>query len=448
MKIAVVGAGIAGLGAAWALSRRHRVTVFEAAERLGGHANTRRVCIDGRPEAVDTGFIVYNEANYPQLTKLFAHIGVATQPSDMSFSVSLDRGRLEYAGSLPGLLAQPTNLLRPSYIRMLRDLLHFYRHAPALLDDTAGKDPTLGEMLEAGGYSRAFVERHILPMGAAIWSSTLEDMRSFPARSFVRFFVNHGLFVLGERPQWRTVTGGSQEYVRRLSAGFSNRVRLKSPVTGLRRSAAGVLLRSPYGGEELFDHVVLATHADQALRILGDDATPREREVLKAFRYQSNRAVLHSDPALMPRRRSVWASWNYLAESGKSQSGDTATGATCVSYWMNRLQSLPGKQPVIVTLNPLREPAADKVFDSFDYDHPQFDAAALQAQQHLPMIQGEQRTWFCGSYCGYGFHEDGLQAGFAVATALGAAPPWSEEVVPASPAAAVVQPLEPLQAAE
>jgi hypothetical protein len=271
-------------------------------------------------------------------------------------------------------------------------------------------------------------------------------MRSFPARSFVRFFVNHGLLVLGERPQWRTVTGGSQEYVQRLSASFRNRIRLKSPVTGLRRSAAGVLLRSPYGGEEHFDHVVLATHADQALRILGDDAGPREREILGAFRYQSNRAVLHSDISLMPRRRSVWSSWNYLAETAPDARGDGA--GTCVSYWMNRLQNLPGSLPVLVTLNPLREAAPDKVFDEFTYDHPQFDMAALRAQQYLPVIQGEQRTWFCGSYCGHGFHEDGLQAGLAVARALGATVPWADTVVPASPAAATVQPLEPLQAAE
>ncbi len=446
MKIAVVGAGIAGLGAAWALSQRHRVTVFEAADRLGGHANTRSLCIDGRPCPVDTGFIVYNELNYPQLTKLFAHIGVETQASDMSFAVSLDRGRKEYAGSLPGLLAQPSNLLRPSYLGMLRDLLRFYRTAPAILEDPSGREKTLGEMLAEGGYTRAFVEEHILPMGAAIWSSTLEDMRNFPARSFVRFFVNHGLLLIGERPQWRTVTGGSQEYVRRLSAGFSNRIRLKSPVTGLRRTAAGVLLRSPYGGEEHFDHVVLATHADQALRILGDDAGMREREILGAFRYQENRAVLHSDTSLMPRRRSVWSSWNYLAETTRQAGNGDA--ATCVSYWMNRLQNLPGSLPIIVTLNPLHEPAPDKVFGEFTYDHPQFDAAALRAQQYLPVIQGEQRTWFCGSYCGHGFHEDGLQAGFAVARALGAAAPWAEEVVPASPAATAVQPLEPLQAAE
>ncbi|WP_193369018.1 NAD(P)/FAD-dependent oxidoreductase [Pelagibius marinus] len=446
MKVAVVGAGIAGLGAAWALSQKHRVTVFEAADRLGGHANTRNLCLDGRRCPVDTGFIVYNEINYPQLTKLFAHIGVETQASDMSFSVSLDRGRREYAGSLPGLLAQPSNLLRPRHLGMLYDVARFYRSAPAILEDASGCEKTLGEMLEEGGYSRAFAEEHILPMGAAIWSSTLADMRNFPARSFVRFFVNHGLLLLGERPQWRTVTGGSQEYVRRLSAGFRNRVRLKSPVTGLRRTAAGVLLRSPYGGEEHFDHVVLATHADQTLQILGDDAGQREREILGAFRYQENRAVLHSDISLMPRRRSVWSSWNYLAETASRTRGGDA--ATCVSYWMNRLQNLPGTQPIIVTLNPLHEPAADKVFGEFTYDHPQFDASALRAQRNLPVIQGEQRTWFCGSYCGHGFHEDGLQAGLAVARALGAAAPWADEVEPASPAAATVQPLEPLQAAE
>jgi len=444
MRIAVVGAGIAGLGAAWALSARHRVTVFEEADYLGGHANTRTVEVDGQNLPVDTGFIVYNEANYPQLTKLFEHIGVASEASDMSFSVSLNNGAIEYEGSARGLLVQPSNLLRPSHLVMLRDLLRFYRSAPALLDDPAAGDPSLGDYLAAGGYSRAFAEQHILPMGAAIWSSTLARMRDFPARSFVRFFVNHRLFDLGRRPSWRSVSGGSREYVRRLSASFANRVRVKSPVTSLRRTPSGVVLRSPYGGEEAFDHVILATHADQALRILGDDASLNEREVLGAFRYQENLAVLHSDTALMPRRRKAWASWNYLT-AGAPRDGEASV---CVSYWMNRLQNLPTQTPVIVTLNPLRAPAPDKTFAEFIYDHPQFDAAALAAQQRLPHIQGERRTWFCGSYCGNGFHEDGLQAGLAVAGALGATWPWADAVAPASPAAGIVQPFEPPLAAE
>ncbi|MGD1878060.1 MAG: NAD(P)/FAD-dependent oxidoreductase [Kiloniellaceae bacterium] len=444
MRIAVVGAGIAGLGAAWALSSRHRVTVFEAANYLGGHANTRNISVDGQCLAVDTGFIVYNETNYPQLTKLFEHIGVKSEASDMSFAVSLNDGQIEYEGSLRGLLVQPSNLLRPTHLAMLRDVLRFYRTAPALLDRNDGSEPTLGEFLDAGGYSRAFAEQHLLPMGAALWSSTLDGMRDFPARSFVRFFVNHRLFDLGQRPSWRTVTGGSREYVRRLSTSFANRARLQSPVVALRRTPAGVVLRSPYGGEEAFDHVILATHADQALQILGDDATESERRVLGAFRYRENRAVLHSDTGLMPRRRAAWASWNYLSASRSAGAGHQV----CVSYWMNRLQNLPIQSPVIVTLNPPRPPAEEKTYAEFSYDHPQFDTAALQAQSQLPLIQGDQRTWFCGSYCGNGFHEDGLQAGLAVAQALGAVWPWADKVIPVSPAAHIVQPFTPLQAAE
>lgn len=442
MKIAVVGAGIAGLGAAWALGRQHSVTLFEAGAQAGGHANTRDIEVDGRAVAVDTGFIVFNEANYPQFTRLLDHLEVASQASDMSFSVSLDGGRLEYEGSLRGLAAQPTSLLRPSQLVMLRDLLRFYRTAPAILDDPRHADTTLGQLLDQGRYSRVFAERHILPMGAAIWSSTLEGMRDFPARSFVRFFVNHRLFELGRRPAWRSVTGGSREYVRQITAGLAGQLRLNAPVGAIRRSGSGVVLHSRQGGEEAFDHVVLAVHADQALRLLGEQAGAEERRVLGAFRYQTNRAVLHSDISLMPRRRRAWASWNYLSNSAGGETG------VCVSYWMNRLQNLPVEHPVIVTLNPTHEPDDAKVMDELVYDHPQFDSAALAAQARLPYIQGERRTWFCGSYCGHGFHEDGLQAGLAVARALGADWPWADEVAPASPAAGIVQPPLTLQAAE
>lgn len=444
MRIAVVGAGISGLGAAWALSPKHRVTVFESGTYAGGHANTRNIPLDGRSLPVDTGFIVFNEHNYPQLSRLFDHLGVETESSDMSFSVSLDRGRLEYEGSPRGLLVQPRNLLRPSFLAMLHDLRRFYRTAPEILDDPARAEMTLGELLRAGGYSETFAEEHILPMGAAIWSSTLDGMRDFPAASFVRFFINHRLFDLGQRPRWRTVVGGSREYVRRLTAGFADRIRLKTPVSGLRRSPTGVVVTSAGGGEESFDHVILATHADQALKILGGDAGAQERRVLGAFRYQENRAVLHGDADLMPKRRAAWASWNYLSEAGDKGKDRRV----CVSYWMNRLQNLPTRSPVVVTLNPLRDPAPEKVYGEFTYDHPQFDAAALKAQAQIPFIQGERRTWFCGSYCGNGFHEDGLQAGLAVAQALGASWPWMSDFEPVSPAARIVQPPDSLRAAE
>ncbi len=434
-KIAVVGAGISGLGAAWGLSRRHQVVLYEAAEYLGGHANTVEIEIGGRPIAVDTGFIVYNEHNYPKLTRLFRELDVPTAPSDMSFAVSIGRGRVEYEGSLAGLFAQPANALRPAHWRMLGDLVRFYRTAPALLDTCGQDEPTLGEMLEAGGYSEVFARRHMLPIGAAIWSASLDGIRDFPARSFVRFFVNHGLFNFTERPAWRTVVGGSREYVRRLGLPFICSVRHGTPVVGLRRTARGVEVRDAAGGRDLFDEVVLATHADRALAILGQAATAREREILGGFGYSTNRAVLHRDPRLMPRRRRVWASWNYLAESGGPDDDRVA-----VSYWMNRLQNLATPEPIVVTLNPVSEPAPDKRFAEFLYRHPQFDRATLAAQASLPAIQGMGRVWFCGSYCGNGFHEDGLEAGLAVARALGVAPSWGDSVPTMSPAAAAVLP--------
>ena len=433
MHIAVVGSGIAGLGAAWALSRSHDVTVFEAEPRLGGHANTLDVVwADGTQTAVDTGFIVYNPRNYPHLIRLFDRLGVPTEGSNMSFGVSLDGGRLEYAGSPKGLVAQPANLLKPSYWSMVRQILRFYKEAPALLarnpEDPAAMQ-ALGDYLQVNGYSATFTYNHLLPMAAAIWSCPVDAVMRFPVRSFVQFLDNHGLMLIRGRPQWRTVTGGSREYVRRIAEAVGRRrFHTASPVRALERDHAGVRLTTNAGSQR-FDQVVLATHGDQALAILGDDASDAERQTLGAFGYESNRTYLHSDPALMPRRRSVWSSWNYIGDGAQD------TGAkVSVSYWMNRLQNLPGDD-LFVSLNPLQAPAADMVHAELSYTHPVFDGPAIAAQGRLPHIQGIHNTWFCGSYCGYGFHEDGLEAGLAVAAALGAPAPWADEAAPASPAA-------------
>jgi predicted NAD/FAD-binding protein len=416
MRIAVVGSGISGMGAAWALARRHQVTVYEADGRLGGHANTAEIDDAGRTVPVDTGFIVYNERNYPNLVRLFASLGVETAPSDMSFSVSLDGGAFEYRARALGLLAQPSNVLRPSYRRMVRDIVRFSREAKALV----GSDPvrSTGSWLADAGYSGAFRDRFLLPMVACIWSSNLDDMLSYPAATMAGFLDNHGLLDLGDRPQWRTVRGGSREYVGRLAAGLDD-VRLATPVTSVTREPGCVVVGDATGGRERFDHVVLATHADTSLDMLGPDASGEERRLLGAFRYQRNVAVLHHDAALMPRRRRAWSSWNYLARDASA--GD-AQGVS-LTYWMNLLQPLDTERPVFVTLNPIEEPREQVA--SFLYHHPQYDRAAVEAQAALPSVQGAQRTWFCGSYCGYGFHEDGLRAGLEVAASLGAPAPWA-----------------------
>ena len=450
MKVAVVGSGIAGLGAAWALDRRHDVTLFESESRLGGHANTVDVVRGDKSLSVDTGFIVYNELAYPNLTRLFAALDVATERSDMSFSVSLDSGRLEYRGNATGLFVQKRNLLRPRFWSMLRDLLRFYREAPGAMREAEAVDLSLGELLAQGGYGEAFTRDHLLPMGSAIWSAPIGEMLAFPARSFIQFCENHGLLLLKGRPQWRTVTGGSRRYVERIGQSLDGRIRLSSPVVALRRAPEGAYLRAAGCEEERFDQVVLACHADQALRILGADASARETAVLGAFRYEKNIAVLHQDRALMPRRRGAWASWNYT--SGDFAGAPAADGhesqTVSVTYWMNRLQNIDRRHPLFVTLNPQREPRADLILRSFLYDHPLFDAEALRAQKALPDIQGQARTWFCGAYCGYGFHEDGLQAGLGVAAALRSPAPWAQEVVPRSPAATAVVPAALLEAAE
>lgn len=416
-RIAIVGTGISGMSAAWLLSQRHDVTVYEQADRIGGHSNTVRVGSGREAVDVDTGFIVYNEKTYPNLTALFAHLDVPTAPSDMSFSVSLDGGAFEYAGGcgLAGLLAQKRNLARRRYWAMLADLVRFYRSAAADLAGLEASGVSLGTYLEAGNYGAAFRDDHLLPMAAAIWSAPAEAILAFPAASFVRFFDNHGLLALRDRPRWRTVAGGSRAYVERLTAPYADNIRLGAAVTAIAREAGRVSIRDASGHSETFDHVVVATHADQALRMLAD-ASHEERRVLGAFRYSRNRAVLHADPGLMPRRRSAWAAWNHLGRGASAS----------VTYWMNRLQPLPASRSLFVTLNPATTPR--DVIWSGTYDHPVFDAAAMDAQRRLWSLQGERNTWFCGAHFGAGFHEDGLQAGLAVAEALGGGRrPWLVE---------------------
>lgn len=405
LDIAIVGSGISGLSAAWLLSHRHRVTVFEQAPRTGGHSHTR--IVDGQP--VDTGFIVYNEVTYPNLTALFRHLSVPTKPSNMSFAVSLDDGRLEYAGHPSGLLAQPANWARRRFWSMLADLVRFYRLAPR--DAARLGQMTLDEYLDARGFGDALRRDHLYPMAAAIWSTPAIDIGAYPAMAFVRFCENHGLLKLVGRPQWRTVEGGSRSYVQRLTSPFADRIETGNPVRSIRRTAAGVEIVDARGTVRRFDHVVVGTHADQALGLL-ENPTEEERRILSAFRYSSNRAVLHSDPGLMPRRRAVWSSWNYLSAA------DAEHGLS-VTYWMNRLQGIPGATPLFVTLNPWREPRADLAWHSEVYEHPQFDKAAIAAQERLWSLQGVGGLWFCGAYFGAGFHEDGLQSGLAVAEDLG-----------------------------
>lgn len=437
LDIAVVGSGISGMSCAWLLSQRHRVTLYEAAARVGGHTNT--VQVDGI--GIDTGFIVYNEATYPNFTAMLAHLGVSTQPSNMSFAVSLDDGALEYAGTdLAGLFAQRRNLVRPRFWSMLRDIRRFYRDAPNHAADLERDGTTLGDYLARHGFGAALQDDHLLPMAAAIWSGGTATLRDFPAAGFIRFCDNHGLLKLSGRPQWRAVSGGSSAYVRRLTAPFADQIRFGQPVTGLRRHPGGVDLRTAGGCTRRYDHVVLATSAPRALAML-DDAGADERALLGAFGVSRNLAVLHTDPTLMPQRRAVWSSWNYLGRRDQAKAA-----SVCVTYWMNRLQAMPGPRQYFVTLNPPRPPAAGTLLHSEVYEHPVFDTAATQAQRALWSLQGTRRTWFCGAWFGAGFHEDGLQSGLAVAEQLGGvARPW--QVAEPSGRIQVGPPPQPLAAA-
>jgi hypothetical protein len=396
------------------MSRHHDVTLFEQTGRLGGHSNTVSADTPHGPVEVDTGFIVFNHETYPNLVSLFAHLGVATYETEMSFSVSRQGGKLEYAGNnIASLFAQPINALRPRFWDMLRDLRRFYATAPRDLGALALEPETLGEYLERRGYGAPFRDDHLLPMAAAIWSAPSRTMLEHPAASFIRFFENHGLLKLYGRPLWRTVLGGSRVYVRELARPLIGRIRNSTKVVEVARDSEGAVIRTADGASTRFDRVVIAAHADEALGLLAD-ATAEERRLLGSFRYTRNRAVLHTDPSLMPRRRGVWSSWNYIERSG-----------AFVTYWMNRLQRLPAATQLFVTINPPVLPATGSVLHTEEYAHPIFDNAAARAQQDLWSLQGNRNTWYCGAYFGAGFHEDGLQAGLAVAEELGGVPrPW------------------------
>jgi predicted NAD/FAD-binding protein len=418
-RIAIIGAGISGLSAAWLLRERYDVTLYEAQARAGGHADTQFVSLDGEPIAVDTGFIVFNNRNYPNLTGFFEALGIASQPSEMSFSVSAEHGRFEYAGGeLHQLLAQPSNIFKLRFWRLVRDILRFNREAPALLNGTSMI--SLGDYLGEKGYSHVFAEDYILPMGAAIWSASVDGIRAFPAKSFIQFFRNHGLLQLTDRPQWRTVTGGSKTYIDRVLLSLAN-VRLADEVRAVRRTENGLAVETTQRdirGGGTFSHVIFACHADQALALLGEP-TPRQAAVLGAIRFQDNFAVLHQDAAIMPRRKRAWASWNYLSDDA-----DDHSQAVCLTYWMNLLQGIKTRQPLLVSINPHTHLDPDKIIRRKIYRHPQFDGAAMQAQEKLPEIQGKAGIWFAGAWTGYGFHEDGITSAIRVANALGVRAPW------------------------
>lgn len=422
-RIAVIGSGISGLSAAWLISQAggHAV-LFEAEGRLGGHSNTVDLTLDGVSHPVDTGFLVFNERTYPNLIALFDWLGVDSVATEMSFSVSLQEPDLEWAGSsLATVFGQTKNLVRPPFWRMLKDIIRFNRETTHwLARPERPRELDLRSFLIRGGYSDEFTHWYLLPMAGAIWSCPPAQMLEYPLETFLRFCHNHGLLQIFDRPQWRTVVGGARRYVERLTPGIATIYRNR-PVLGVLRSAEHVMVRTR-DGAEMFDSVVFATHADTTLRLLGDGATIDERAILVSVPYQKNRAVLHTDAALLPRQRRLWSAWNYLG--GRVAPGEADADPVAVSYLINRLQPLPFTTPVVVTLNPVREPDPATVVAEFDYEHPVFDTASIAAQRRLAAIQGRNRSWFAGAWTGYGFHEDGLKSGIAVARGLGAIPPW------------------------
>jgi predicted NAD/FAD-binding protein len=400
VKIAIIGTGIAGNVAAWHLCRDHDITVFEAGGHVGGHTHTHDIILNGKSYAVDTGFIVFNDWTYPNFIELLRQLGVASQPTEMSFSSRCESGGIEYSGSsLNGLFAQRRNLLNPRFHGMIRDILRFNRASRELLAD-ADESLALGDYLRDQDYGRLFVDNYIIPMGAAIWSTDPQQMLAFPASYFVRFFANHGLLSVQHRPQWRVIRGGSREYVRRLAEPYRERIRLNEGVVSVRRQPAHVELRTTLGARERFDHVFIASHSDQALAMLADP-DPLETAVLGAIPYQDNEVVLHTDTALLPKIRRAWAAWNYRRRSEGS-------GPVSVTYNMNILQGLQAPETFCVTLNDTQNIDPARILRVMRYQHPVYTPAGIAAQKRHGEVNGHRRTWYCGAYWRFGFHEDGV----------------------------------------
>ena len=428
-KVAVIGSGISGISAAWFLSQHHEVTLFEKDGRFGGHTNTVKIDVDDQYQSVDTGFIVFNRPNYPHLTAMLKHLKVATENTDMSFSVTMDGGALEYAGSnLNTLFAQRSNLLSPSYLWMVKEILRFNKIAKQTLQGSSAvnDEMSLGEFLELHRFSERMINQYLLPMAAAIWSCPVDTMMKFPALSFIQFFENHGLLNVQDRPQWETVSGGAKHYIDEIMriADFESHCNVQ--IESVSALGKGVELSFKGGSSQLFDEVVFACHPNQAFELM-DDKFKAQYQTMSKFEYQTNIAYLHHDTDLMPKRRLAWSSWNYLRDTSRPES------SVAVTYWMNKLQNIAVDKPILVTLNPVEPPKPNKVWSKFVYEHPVFDKNAQEAVAFLKQQQGKQNLWFCGAYLGYGFHEDGLRSSVDLARSWGILLPWQQPLVTEMP---------------
>ncbi len=417
MKIAIIGSGISGLGAAYLLHKKYDITLYEKNAYLGGHSRTLDIPVKDKIIPVDTGFIVFNYRNYPYLTALFEHLNVPIAKSDMSFGVSIQNNYLEYGTQfISNMFAQKRNILRPAFLKMIWDVLRFNRHSHQYCDmDTS---ISLGQCLDELYMGEWFKQYYLLAMGGAIWSTSPHKMLDFPAKTFIQFFKNHGLLTVNDQPQWYTVKGGSKEYVQRIASHFKEHIKLNCGVKKVIREAHQITLIDEHGEQQAYDQVIFACHSDQVLHLL-HNPTHDEQHIIGQIDYQPNTIIVHSDINFMPKRRKAWSSWVYLSEEKEHHHNSVS-----LSYWMNNLQPLNTDTPIIVTLNPHKKPDADLIYDEYTFEHPVFDEAAIMAQDQLDHIQGKDRLWFCGAWQGYGFHEDGLSSAVQVAQQLDAELPW------------------------